>query len=104
MYGVVFRGHRKLELMRFDDPTPGPDDVVIEMKASGFCGSDLHHYRGERGESLRTKSPQFLKERGLSYDDPIIAGHEPCGVIAETGSNVDLREFRKGMRVMVYHY
>ena len=104
MQGVVFTGNRKLELMHFEDPTPGPADVVIEIKASGFCGSDLHHYRGPRGESLRIKSPEFLKQRGLSYTDPIIAGHEPCGVVAETGSNVDAREFRSGMRVMVYHY
>ena len=29
----------------FDDPTPGPADAVIEMTASGMCGSDLHVYR-----------------------------------------------------------
>jgi D-arabinose 1-dehydrogenase-like Zn-dependent alcohol dehydrogenase len=45
-----------------------------------------------------------MRERGLRYDDPIIAGHEPCGVIAELGRNVDPKEFRKGDRVMVYHY
>jgi L-iditol 2-dehydrogenase len=104
MRGVVFTGHRQLELMEFADPTPGPDDVVIQMKASGFCGSDLHHYRGPRGESLRAKSSQFLAERGLSYDDCIIAGHEPCGVVLEVGKNVDRRAFRPGDRVAVYHY
>ena len=45
MRGVVFTGDRQLELMTFPDPTPGPDEVVIEMKASGMCGSDLHQYR-----------------------------------------------------------
>jgi len=104
MKGVVFRGHRQLELMTFDDPIPAGDDVILEMKASGFCGSDLHHYRGERGASLKGKSPQYLADRGLKVEDPIIAGHEPCGVIAEVGKNVDERSFRKGDRVMVYHY
>lgn len=104
MRGVVFRGHRTLELMQFDDPVPDDDGVVLEMKASGFCGSDLHHYRGERGASFMSKSPRYLEERGLTLDTPIIAGHEPCGVIAEVGKNVDLRTFRKGDRVMVYHY
>lgn len=104
MRGVVFRGHRKLELMSFDDPVPGDAEVVLEMKASGFCGSDLHHYRGERGASVRGKSAEFLAEHGLTFDTPIIAGHEPCGVIAELGKNVDQRSFRKGDRVMVYHY
>ena len=104
MRGVVFTGHRKLELMSFDDPVPGDDEVVLEMKASGFCGSDLHHYRGERGASFRNRSPAFLAEHRLTPDTPIIAGHEPCGVIAEVGKNVDARTFRKGDRVMVYHY
>src|SRR6516162_9566031 len=45
MKGVVFLGDRKLELRRFPDPTPGPRDVILEIKASGMCGSDLHTYR-----------------------------------------------------------
>jgi threonine dehydrogenase-like Zn-dependent dehydrogenase len=45
MNGVVFVGNRKLELRDFPDPTPGPRDVVLEIKASGMCGSDLHVYR-----------------------------------------------------------
>ena len=77
MRGVVFSGYRKLELMAFDDPVPGPNEVVLEMKASGFCGSDLHHYRGQPRESLRLKSESFLSEHGLNFGDPIIAGHEP---------------------------
>src|SRR5437764_1316998 len=45
MRGVVFLGDRKLELRDFPDPTPGPGEVVIAIKASGMCGSDLHPYR-----------------------------------------------------------
>src|SRR6266478_4361556 len=45
MRGVVFTGEREIELMEFPDPTPGADEVVVEMKASGMCGSDLHQYR-----------------------------------------------------------
>ena len=104
MRGVVFTGDRQLELMHFDDPAPGVGEVVLEMKASGFCGSDLHHYRGERGAALRGRSPTYLADRGLTFESPIIAGHEPCGVIAAVGPNVDPREFRVGDRVMVYHY
>lgn len=29
---------------QFPDPTPGPGEVVIAMRASGMCGSDLHAY------------------------------------------------------------
>src|ERR1700757_3905872 len=45
MKGVVFLGDKKLELREFPDPTPGPRDVILEIKASGMCGSDLHNYR-----------------------------------------------------------
>ena len=51
MRGVVFTGGRELEMMEFPDPTPGPDEVVVEMKASGMCGSDLHQYRRPKGQS-----------------------------------------------------
>jgi hypothetical protein len=33
MKGVVFLGDRKLELREFPDPTPGPRDVILEIKA-----------------------------------------------------------------------
>jgi threonine dehydrogenase-like Zn-dependent dehydrogenase len=45
MRGVVFTGDSTLELVEFPDPTPGPRDVVLEIKASGMCGSDLKLYR-----------------------------------------------------------
>ena len=45
MRGIVFTGDRKLEIMEFSDPEPGPREVVLEIKASGMCGSDLHQYR-----------------------------------------------------------
>ena len=48
MRGVVFLGERELELREFPDPKPGPGDVVLAMKASGMCGSDLHPYRASR--------------------------------------------------------
>ena len=45
-------GERELELMNFPDPTPGEGEVVIEMKASGMCGSDLHQYRRAKSGGL----------------------------------------------------
>ncbi|GHB73987.1 alcohol dehydrogenase [Streptomyces viridiviolaceus] len=97
MRGVVFHGDRELEIVAFDDPAPGPDDVVLEVRASGMCGSDLRFYRAPAGEALAAF--------GLKGDDSgIIAGHEPCGVVAAVGSNVDERSVRVGDRVMVHHY
>lgn len=76
--------------MNFDDPTPTENDVIIEMKASGICGSDLKNYRG----TFKGKLPP----------GPVIAGHEPCGVVVATGSAVRGPVARKGTRVMVHHY
>ena len=39
MRGVTFLGERKLQLMEFPDPMPGPHDVVVEIKASGIAAA-----------------------------------------------------------------
>jgi threonine dehydrogenase-like Zn-dependent dehydrogenase len=97
MRGVVFTGGRELELMEFPDPTPGPGEVVIEMKASGMCGSDLHQYRRPKGAKASVG--------GLPANpNPVIVGHEPCGVVAARGPGVSERDAPIGARVMVYHY
>jgi L-iditol 2-dehydrogenase len=45
MKGVVFPGDRKVSYLDVPDPTPGLLDVIVEMKASGMCGTDLQNYR-----------------------------------------------------------
>jgi threonine dehydrogenase-like Zn-dependent dehydrogenase len=71
--------------------------VVIQMKASGMCGSDLKFYRPPPGEAQ--------KALGLgSNAEPFIGGHEPCGVIAARGPGVAEREAPIGQRVMDHHY
>jgi 2-desacetyl-2-hydroxyethyl bacteriochlorophyllide A dehydrogenase len=67
------------------------------MKASGMCGSDLHQYRRPKGQERQAT--------GLPMSsDPIIAGHEPCGVVVAAGPGVTEKEARAGERVMVHHY
>ena len=83
MKGVVFTGERKLEIREFPDPTPGPGEVVLEIKASGMCGSDLKFYRAAGGAS----------SLGLGgKGEPNIAGHEPCGVVAAVGPGVSEKQ------------
>jgi threonine dehydrogenase-like Zn-dependent dehydrogenase len=95
MKGVVFQGDRKLEILDFPDPTPGPGEVVLEIKASGMCGSDLKFYRAVGGAS----------SLGLGkVSGPLIAGHEPCGVVAAVGPGVSEKQAEVGMRVMQHHY
>jgi 2-desacetyl-2-hydroxyethyl bacteriochlorophyllide A dehydrogenase len=96
MKGVVFTGNRMLELQDFADPSPGPDEVVIEIKASGLCGSDLKFYRSPPGAAA--------KALGLGDTGAVIAGHEPCGVVAAVGSGVSEKQARVGARVMQHHY
>jgi threonine dehydrogenase-like Zn-dependent dehydrogenase len=68
MQGLVFLGEGRTALREFADPVPGPGDVVVAIRASGMCGSDLRPYRQGHPE--------------------VICGHEPCGVIAERGPGV----------------
>src|SRR4029453_7060021 len=96
MRGVVFLGDRRLELREFPDPTPGPGEVVLAIKASGMCGSDLHTYRALGGGSTA------IVFRGGG--EPVIAGHEPCGVVAAIGPGVSEAYARIGQRVMNHHY
>ena len=88
MRGIVFRGDCTLELATFPDPTPGVGEVVLEIKASGMCGSDLHFYRLP----------------GSALASSVIAGHEPCGVVVAVGPGVIEPHARIGARVMVHHY
>jgi threonine dehydrogenase-like Zn-dependent dehydrogenase len=90
MRGVVFVGERELEIREFPDPTPGPGEVIVAIKASGMCGSDLHSYREPK--SVRTP------------DKHCIAGHEPCGVVAARGPGVREAAAPIGQRVMIHHY
>ncbi|GBL50325.1 D-xylulose_reductase [Candidozyma auris] len=60
----------------FDAPTiTSPHDVLVEVKKTGICGSDIHYYaHGKIGDFVLTK--------------PMVLGHESAGVVAEVGSGV----------------
>ena len=64
-------------------PKIGEDEVLVEMKACGICGSDLMEW--------------YLKSRA-----PLVLGHEPAGVIAKKGRTV--KGFNVGDRVFVHHH
>ncbi|WP_079927351.1 alcohol dehydrogenase catalytic domain-containing protein, partial [Mycobacterium sp. AT1] len=88
MQGVVFFGDRKLELRTFPDPEPAQGEVVVRIRASGMCGSDLHFYRGGPAGPPGT----------------IIQGHEPCGEVYSIGPGVNETQIAPGDRVMIHHY
>ena len=97
MRGALFVGDRKVEVRQFPDPLPGPGEVILEIKASGMCGSDLKFYRPAPGEAQRALGLGDISE-------PIIGGHEPCGVVAAVGPGVNEAEAKVGQRVMDHHY
>ncbi|MBI1396663.1 MAG: zinc-binding dehydrogenase [Betaproteobacteria bacterium] len=95
MKGVVFAGDRKIEFREFPDPTPGTGEVVLEIKASGMCGSDLKFYRAVGGAAA-----MGFKLAG----GPVVGGHEPCGVVVAVGPGVSEKQAWVGMRAMQHHY
>jgi 2-desacetyl-2-hydroxyethyl bacteriochlorophyllide A dehydrogenase len=73
-------------LQSFDlsDPSPGPDEVVVDVHRAGICHTDAH-YRGGTGKT----------------NLPITLGHEIAGVVSAAGANV--RDVREGQRVAVHY-
>ncbi len=91
MHGVVLLGNRRLEIREYSVPEPGHGQVLLRMRASGICGSDLHYiYR-----------PVERDATGPAGYQGVIAGHEPCGIVEQVGPGVT--RFRPGDRVVVYH-
>ncbi len=90
MTGVVLPGERRLELREFPVLEPGYGQVLVRMKASSLCGSDL---RAIYRPTNQGTGPEAY--RG------VIAGHEPCGIIEQVGPGV--HRFKKGDRVVIYH-
>lgn len=86
MKGVVYLGESAVEVRDFTRPEPGPGQVVIESKVAGLCGSDLYKYHSSRAWAQARQS--------------MISGHEPTGVVAAVGPNVDHPAV--GDRVCVY--
>lgn len=81
MRAAVYYGPRDIRVE--DDvptPAPGPNQIVVEVRACGICGSDLHTYRYGVFEDLG----MVLEGR-----DGRLMGHEFAGVVAEVGAGVE---------------
>jgi threonine dehydrogenase-like Zn-dependent dehydrogenase len=89
MMGAYLPGNSTVVLKETAIPKPGHGEVLLRTKASTICGSDIrciyHEHLGKGPEGYQG----------------VIAGHEPCGQIAETGPGC--RRFANGDRVVVYH-
>ena len=72
MKALVLEEYNKLAYKDVDNPVTNKDEVLVEIKAVGICGSDVHGLDGSTGRRI----------------PPIIMGHEASGVIVEIGKNV----------------
>ncbi len=83
MKAATYYGPNDIQIKEVPKPKIKPDEMLVEMKACGICGSDLMHW--------------YLKNRA-----PLVLGHEPAGIVAKTGEKVE--KFREGERVFVHHH
>jgi L-iditol 2-dehydrogenase len=73
-----------VELRDIPEPArPSPTQVILEVKAAGVCGSDIHMWRENHSWPVKL---------------PLVLGHEFCGVIADVGSEISA--FKPGDRVV----
>ncbi|OVE80258.1 alcohol dehydrogenase [bacterium I07] len=75
----------RIEYCEKEVPKPGPTEVLIEVKACGICGSDVHMRQAD--------DEGYIYYPGLTAF-PCTLGHEFSGVVVETGS--DARNKRTG--------
>ena len=79
---VLHRIGQALQIEDVPEPEIGPDEVLVQTRACGICGTDLHIRDGW----------------GYTPELPFVMGHEPAGVVADIGANVT--RFQKGDRVV----
>lgn len=80
MKALVIEAPYKVSVLDVPKPVPADDELLIKVAASGFCGSDVHIYKGEHVASY-----------------PVIPGHEFSGTVEACGKNV--MHFKVGDRV-----
>ncbi len=75
-----------VEMQERPVPVPRADEVLVQVRSVGVCGSDVHYYRDGRIGG-------FVVER------PLVLGHEVSGVVVDVGS--DVPQSRVGERVAI---
>jgi threonine 3-dehydrogenase len=67
-----------IKVMDIDKPKPGPRDVLVRVRATAYCGSDMHLYKWD-AQAVKWNSPL-----------PRVLGHEFSGDVVEVGKNVTM--------------
>lgn len=86
MKAWLFKGAGEpLQLIEQETPRPGRGEVVIDVRATGLCASDVHLIQGKHAELLEKM--------------PLVLGHETAGVLCAVGEGVE--DFKVGDRVVI---
>lgn len=72
MNALVLEAYNQFAYREFPRPEPGPHDVLVRVRATGICGSDIHGMDGSSGRRI----------------PPLVMGHESAGVIEAVGESV----------------
>lgn len=72
MKALLLSEYKHLVLSDVPKPSPGPNEVLVQVAACGICGSDVHGYDGSSGRRI----------------PPIVMGHEAAGIVAAVGEGV----------------
>jgi L-iditol 2-dehydrogenase len=82
MKALVLEDYKKFTLVNdYAEPELAPNEILVQVRSCGICGSDVHGYDGSSGRRI----------------PPVIMGHEASGAVAKTGSSV--KRFKHGDRV-----
>ena len=81
MQAALITGKELIEFVDFDDPSPEPEQIVVDITYCGICGTDIHSFQSD----------------GAAW--PSTCGHEWTGFVSKTGSSVD--RLSEGDRVVI---
>ncbi len=83
MKAAVYYGQQDIRIEEVPAPEIAEDEILVQMKVCGVCGSDLMDW--------------YLESRA-----PLVLGHEPAGVVAKKGRKVE--DVDIGDKVFVHHH
>lgn len=74
MKGTYFLGNKQFETRELETHNLADNEVLVQVKACGVCGTDVHIYHGDKGSA--------------AVNPPVVLGHEISGVVAQVGDKV----------------
>jgi threonine dehydrogenase-like Zn-dependent dehydrogenase len=89
----------ELSLVDLPDPEPGPGQLVLRVRRTGICGSDLHARR--HADELAAVMDELAYAHSIRSTEPTVLGHELCGEVVAQGRGT-ARSFPLGSRVVAF--